>query len=329
MITAYCTAGKTVKTHHLVALDVLPDNTIWLDIDRPTAEELAFVNKALKLQLGPLRTVRQMEQARQYMVQKKLVQIALPIIVNSSSATPEAGTLMLAMTKDCFVTYRGAESKAVRNFAEAVKHDALLLQDASSAMVTFMNCLTGRLADLAEVISDELQQVGKLVFQESLDRAANPGKGKAASWHKVLQGLGKTARLNHRLIDTLSGCIRTTDFLLHHAQGFFSEQQQSQIQELRLDAHRLQDHATAMMNESNFLLDAIVGAISIEQNNVIKIFSMVAVILMPPTMVASIYGMNFSQMPELSWPFGYPLALLVMAISGLAPWLWFKRRGWF
>lgn len=329
MITVYCSAGKTVKAHSLSAQDILPADTIWLDLDKPTPDELAFVNKTLKLQLGPLRTVRQMEQARQYMARSKLVQIALPIIINSQSETPQAGTLMLAMTKDCFVTYRGAESKAVRNFAEAVKHDAVLMQDASTALVSFLNCLTGRLADLAEVISDELQQVGRLVFQESLERASSPGKGKAASWHKVLQGLGKTARLNHRLIDTLSGCIRATDFLLHHATGFFNEEQRSQIQELRLDAHRLQDHATAMMNESNFLLDAIVGAISIEQNNVIKIFSMVAVILMPPTMVASIYGMNFTLMPELSWPFGYPLALLVMAVSGFLPWWWFKRKGWF
>ena len=78
----------------------------------------------------------------------------------------------------------------------------------------------------------------------------------------------------------------------------------------------------------NFLLDATLGLISLEQNQIIKIFSVAAVVFLPPTLVASIYGMNFDHMPELSWPFGYPFALALMAISAVVPYLFFKRKGW-
>ena len=88
------------------------------------------------------------------------------------------------------------------------------------------------------------------------------------------------------------------------------------------------DHSTFVSGKINFLLDAILGMSAIEQNAIIKIFSVVAVIFLPPTLVASIYGMNFRSMPELNWPYGYPLALGIMALSALVPVLYFRRKGW-
>jgi magnesium transporter len=94
------------------------------------------------------------------------------------------------------------------------------------------------------------------------------------------------------------------------------------------DVRSLTDHASFLSSKINFLLDATLGMINIEQNAIIKIFSVVAVVFLPPTLIASIYGMNFEYMPELHWPFGYPMALLLMLGSALAPLLYFKRRGW-
>jgi len=100
------------------------------------------------------------------------------------------------------------------------------------------------------------------------------------------------------------------------------------VKSMARDVQSLTDHASFLINKIQFLLDAVVGMVSLEQNNVIKIFSVVAVVLMPPTLIASIYGMNFRHMPELEWAAGYPLALIVMIIAAIAPYLFFKWKKW-
>jgi magnesium transporter len=97
---------------------------------------------------------------------------------------------------------------------------------------------------------------------------------------------------------------------------------------MQQDIAALSDHASYLANKTNFLLDATLGLINLEQNQIIKIFSIAAVCLMPPTLVASSYGMNFKNMPELEWLFGYPWALALMLITAIIPFAWFKRKGW-
>jgi magnesium transporter len=97
---------------------------------------------------------------------------------------------------------------------------------------------------------------------------------------------------------------------------------------LQRDIVSLTDHASFLSGKIAFLLDAVLGLISIEQNGIFKIFSVAAVVFLPPTLVASIYGMNFAFMPELQWPLGYPLALVLMLVSAVLPFVYFKQKGW-
>ena len=90
----------------------------------------------------------------------------------------------------------------------------------------------------------------------------------------------------------------------------------------------IEEHATFLANKVQFLLDATLGLVTIEQNDIIKLFSVVAVVFMPPTLVASIYGMNFKYMPELEWPLGYPMALALMVLAAVTPYLYFRWRQW-
>jgi magnesium transporter len=253
----------------------------------------------------------------------------MPVIIGSQSEAPRTGTLHFALSSSLLITLRDGDSHAVRSYASRILSDSSQFQDPSSALVHLVQSFVARLADISEIISHDMEQVSRLVFHESLQRSKAPGRGKPDSWRKVLQGLGKTARLNHRLLATLSGIERMTAFASLPAQQEWIGKHHAELAIIQRDLRALADQANAMVNEATFLLDAIVGAISIEQNNVIKIFSMVAVILMPPTMVASIYGMNFAHMPELDWLLGYPAALALMVLSGWLPWHWFRRNGWF
>ena len=97
---------------------------------------------------------------------------------------------------------------------------------------------------------------------------------------------------------------------------------------MQRDVHSLSDHAAYLSHKIQFLLDAMLGVVTIEQNNVIKIFSVAAVGLMPPTLIASIYGMNFKHMPELDWYFGYPIAIVLMIVAAALPYYFFKWKKW-
>jgi magnesium transporter len=102
----------------------------------------------------------------------------------------------------------------------------------------------------------------------------------------------------------------------------------TRLQTLLRDIRSLTEHATFLANRVNFILDATLGMINIEQNKIIKIFSVAAVVFLPPTLIASIYGMNFKLLPELQWAYGYPFSLALMVMAGVGPYLYFKHRGW-
>lgn len=329
MITAYARTDKGVTPHTVSDGAALPAGTFWVDMLNPSTEARDGIERMLHLRVPPLRAVRLLEQSRQHFIERNNIYVVLPTIVNSQTTNPTSGTILLITNGSIFVTVREADSRAVKNFAERLHRDPKSISNAAASLVMFLHTFADRLADIAELISNDLERVSGIVFQESLERSKAPGRGKPDSWRKVLQGLGSTARRNHRLIDALVGAEKVNDFLRRHCADHFDALQLASLIELQHDFNHLHEQTSAMTTESTFLLDAIVGAISIEQNNVIKIFSMVSVILMPPTMVASIYGMNFVHMPELAQVWGYPVALVLILISAYVPWWWFKKNGWF
>jgi magnesium transporter len=321
MITAYTPTGA----HPLNAGQALPAGTVWVDANDCNESEVQALAQITHLTLPPLKDLRLLEQAHQSSIQKGVATLMVPTILGSQSDSPQNEVMLFVLSPNLLVTVHHGESRAITNFAR--EKSAARLLNAETAFVGLLGALAARMADLSEIISHEMEQVSKIVFQESLQRSKALGRGKDTSWRRVLQGLGRTARLNHKLHTALSGLDRLLIFI--SSRELLSDNAKLIITPLQRDVHGLIKHVDFMVNESTFLLDAIVGAISIEQNSVIKIFSMMAVILMPPTMIASIYGMNFKHMPELAEPWAYPAALLLLLFSALVPWVWFKRQGWF
>jgi magnesium transporter len=129
--------------------------------------------------------------------------------------------------------------------------------------------------------------------------------------------------------ESLVSIGRLLSFVTTEAEGMrWAKDTRSQLQSMQRDIQSLSDHASYLTAKITFLLDAMLGVVSIEQNNIIKIFSVAAVVLMPPTLVASVYGMNFKYMPELDWAAGYPMALLLMVIAAVMPYTFFKWKKW-
>ena len=145
----------------------------------------------------------------------------------------------------------------------------------------------------------------------------------------VGDGARFAAELRHEPRESLVSVGRVLLFLANEAEGLkWPKDMRAQLQSMRRDVISLTDHASYLTNKITFLLDAMLGVVNIQQNNIIKIFSVAAVVLMPPTLIASIYGMNFKTMPELDWHYGYPIAILVMILAAVLPYVYFKWRKW-
>jgi len=185
--------------------------------------------------------------------------------------------------------------------------------------------IVDRLADILESASREIDAISSSIFAQA--RLKPSGK---SSFQVVLKQLGRQGDLLSDLRESLMTLSRAGGYLglvwprMEHT----SKQSTERLQTLSRDVQSISEHASFMTQKVTFLLDATLGMINIEQNATIKIFSVLAVIFMPPTMIASIYGMNFEHMPELAWPLGYPAALALMLAAAVLPYWFFKRKGW-
>jgi magnesium transporter len=195
--------------------------------------------------------------------------------------------------------------------------------DAMSVLAQLLDAVVDRIADVLEIVGQDVDAISKDIFRQA-DQSVRHHDFRA-----ILRRIARKGDLISIIRDSLATLDRLFSFLGNLAgQKAVDKDTRVQVKTLSRDARSLSDHAGFLSQKITFLLDATLGMINIEQSGIIKIFSVAAVIFLPPTLVASIYGMNFEVMPELGWTFGYPFALLLMAVSAVIPYLFFKRKGW-
>jgi len=194
-----------------------------------------------------------------------------------------------------------------------------------------LDAVIDRLADVLERIGTDLDELSRDVFEiapSGTPTTVRRLRGGGRDFQPILRGIGRHGDLTSKARDSLLGIGRIVTFLGQAEELRAHKDSRSRVKTMAGDIVSLSEHAAFLANKTTFLLDATLGMINIQQNNTIKIFSVVAVVFLPPTLIASLYGMNFTVMPELSWPFGYPFALLLMVVSAVLPYVFFKRRGW-
>jgi magnesium transporter len=212
-------------------------------------------------------------------------------------------------------TIHEEELATIRLFRLRARGPSVLLGDAMTILLSLFTTKVDRLADVLESVYTSLESASEKVLRQS-DKDLHVLLAEVAEFEDIS---GK-ARLS--LLDTQ----RALNFILRNMK--LEVEQIEQVRDVLRDVDSLLPHTAFLFDKVNFLMGAIQGFINIEQNRIIKIFSIAAVVFLPPTLVASIYGMNFRVMPELTWSFGYPLAIVLMVLSGISPYWYFKRRGW-
>ena len=192
-----------------------------------------------------------------------------------------------------------------------------LIADAKEVLLKLFDADAEYSADTLENIYDHLELVSKQVLAGDVTDALAG---------EVLAAIARQEDLNGRIRRNVMDTRRAVSFMMRSR--MLNAEQFEEARQILRDIESLDSHTAFLFDKINFLMDAIVGFININQNKIIKIFSVASVALLPPTLIASVYGMNFQFMPELQWSFGYGYALLLMAASAVVPMAYFRRRGW-
>jgi magnesium transporter len=190
-------------------------------------------------------------------------------------------------------------------------------------MMELLDAVIDRAADILERIGGDVDQVSREIFEPESE------PDRTRSYNDILKAIGRKGDLTSKVRESLVSIGRLLLYLANEADNMrWAKEPRAQLKGMQRDVQSLSDHATYLTNKIQFLLDAMLGVVSLEQNNIIKIFSVMAVVLMPPTLIASIYGMNFRNMPELEWHLGYPLAIVLMLVAAALPYVFFKWKKW-
>ncbi|MBF0373322.1 MAG: magnesium transporter CorA family protein [Alphaproteobacteria bacterium] len=308
----------------LVRTETLSAAAMWVDLLEPTAEEEEALETMLGIDVPTREEMQEIEASSRMYREGDALFLTAPVLTASDTPRPHNTPVTFILTRACTVTVRYATPQPFVTFVARATRTRGLCTTADSVLTGVVETVIDRLADVLERIANELDSVSHDIFG-SPGINGHPGDQQPADFNATLRKIGRNGDLNSKARDSLLGINRIVAFL---STEMTRKDSRGRIKVMTRDVRSLSEHAAFLSGKINFLLDATLGMINIEQNNTIKIFSIVAVMALPPTLIASLYGMNFEFMPELSWRYGYAFAWMLMILSALVPYLWIRRKGW-
>jgi magnesium transporter len=326
LITVHIRTSDGVLEQPLGVDEELPPGTVWIDLLRPTDEERAHVAAEAGCDLPTREEMREIEASSQAYQEGDAIYLTATVIARAEMPSPEQSEVTFVLTQRHMVTLRYAEPRSMAAFAARAIRQPEVLATAVDALLGLLDAVIDRTADVLEMVGGRTDHLSSHIFSDQLGKRAD--RKESDELQDTLRGIGRAGDLTHRVRDSLASLDRAVAFITTVSAARLTKEQKANLKTLTRDLRSLNEHAGFLAHEVNFLLDATLGLINIEQNTIIKIFSVVSVIFLPPTLIASAYGMNFEFMPELSWDFGYPMAIVMMIISAVLPLWYFRRRGW-
>jgi magnesium transporter len=330
MIRGFAAANGRLHAVEDVNLDF--ESVIWIDLESPTKEEESMLESQLAIDIPTREEMEEIEiSSRLYYEEGAAFMTAIvPAKTETDDFLMSPVTFVLTGEQPGgerggrLVTIRYHEPRAFQTFPQRAEKVNVGCTNGDAVLVALLEAIVDRLADVLERAQREIDAISRNIFQL-------PGlkPTKSRDLQKLLQTIGRKGDMTSSVRDSLFTLQRVIGFLAQVTVQRRSDKEiRARVKILSRDTHSLAEHSSSMSQKVTFLLDATLGMINIEQNAIIKIFSVAAVVFLPPTLIASIYGMNFDYMPELDWRFGYPLAFGMMVLSAILPYWYFKRRGW-
>jgi magnesium transporter len=323
MLSVYIPHGASLERIPVAPGQPAPDAAVWIDLVSPTVQEDKLVEKLLGIAVPTREEMQEIEVSSRLYMENGARYMTATLMCQSDTATPKTTPVTFILSAHRLLTVRYDDPRPFAIVEHKLARACPPKVSGETVLMDLLDAVIDRSADIQERIGAEVDQISHSIFEPD-DEAAPP------SYNDVLKALGRKGDLTSKVRESQVSVGRLLSFLANEAEGMkWPKDARTQLQSMQRDVTSLSDHATFLANKITFLLDAMLGVVNIQQNAIIKIFSIMAVVFMPPTLVASIYGMNFHHgMIELEWTFGYPFALVLMVLVAVLPLVYFKWKKW-
>lgn len=322
MITIYEFRDGALKAQ--TGLPRVTEEAVWIDLLNPTQEEEDIIERQLEIDVPTQEEQREIEASSRLRQEDGAYFMTATLVYRGDGTEAQSTPVTFILAGQRLLTVRYAEPRAFAIFAARCTRKDPDLARGTMVLIGLVETVVDRLADFIEHIQGQVEVLSHSVFKK---------KGRAAVRQRrfdlVLESIGHEGEVASKARESCHSLSRLLTYLAYAVnERKEGKPVQARVRAAVRDINSITDHATFLSGKIIFLLDATLGMIQIQQNDIIKIFSVAAVVFLPPTLIASIYGMNFHVMPELNWAFGYPVALGLMVLFAILPYLYFKRKGW-
>jgi magnesium transporter len=324
VLTVYRDEGGTVQS----STDPdLPGAVIWIDLLDPTEEERDFVESRAKVRVPSKEALSEIEATSRLIVERGVLYLSTPIVARGDSPDAYLSPAGFVLSPKLLVTIRYAELSTFDAVAERVRNDETLASSVG-VFTALLEAVVDRGADVLEHLGAETDRISRSVFRGDTADRRHPVRSTRVL-RETLRTVGAIGERVSQARDVLLGVSRIGSFTNDLGHEWIGPEFQVRLSAVQKDIASLNDYEAHLAGKVQFLLDAVLGYITIEQNDLFKVLTIASVVGIPPTVMAGIWGMNFKFMPELNWHFGYPLALAAIVLSVVVPLMWFKARRWF
>jgi magnesium transporter len=298
--------------------------TVWIDLLNPTRDEDLVVEQALSISVPTREEMAEIEASSRLYQEGGVHYMTAVVLHQKETETPSATPITFILAGHRLITVRYAEPRAIQIFLGRVQKKDAACMSGVAVLVGLLEAIIDREADRVERVQGEVDSLSQTIF------APKGGeRTRALRFDVNIRAIGREGELTSRSRESLLTLDRLLTYLAHvMVERGDDKALRARIKTASRDVQSLADHIGYLSTKITFLLDATLGMINNEQNTIIKIFSVLAVVLLPPTLVGTVYGMNFKHIPELEWLWGYPWALGLMIVSAVLPYFFFKHKGW-
>src|SRR3954451_24036845 len=325
MLVIHSRNGESRRAPPDVEAIELASDVVWVDLLKPTPGEIAAVEDGSGLTLPSQEELSEIESSSRLRTDGDVLFLSAPLVSRSQMQDPETTPVGFVLAPELLVTVRYEPLSSFDAYQGTARGSA------AEVFVGLIEAIVDRIADILERIAVDLDRLSHRLF-----RSRSVGGGERgtraqenADLRSILRQLGASGDLISKIRDSLLAFARIVPYVATTRGSELPAPVKTRLETLRQDIGSLNDYEFHLLSKIQLLMDATLGLINVEQNDIIKVLTVVTVVGVPPTRVASVYGMNFKYMPELDWSWGYPYGLAMIAVTAIAPLIWFKWRGWF
>ena len=305
----------------------MPSEVIWADLLNATDDEKQFVENLLKIRIPSEDSLSEIEASSRLILDQGTLYLSSPAVRLNEDSEAEITPVGFVIGPHVLVTVRFAELPIFDDVGKRIGSDDSL-ENGMCVFTSLLEAMIDRGADVMEHLGAKVDRLARGVFKGGLVRTRRPVRS-SRRMREALENIGELADRLAKARDVLLGVGRIASFAGDVGSDWITEASKKRLHAVSKDVASLSDYETRLTDKIQLLLDAVLGFINIQQNELFKILTIVSVVGVPPTILVGIWGMNFKHMPELDWTLGYPLAWLAILASALLQLVWFKRRGWF